>query len=77
MTKQTDFDAHQALTTRAHTVLPEHRQAASGRTQTAVYWSADYASALHRVRWRATALDRLCWLASAVLIAGATWIVWG
>lgn len=57
--------------------LPAQRRAITGRTQSRVWDSAEYGAAVTRFRWRATALDRACWVASAALVCATAWLVWG
>lgn len=70
-----DREAHRHLTASAS--LPPHRRMTTGRTYPRAWDPISDAAALHLVRRRASALDRLCWLASGVLLVVTGWMVWG
>jgi hypothetical protein len=57
--------------------LPPSRQLLAARTHSRVWDGAEYGAAVKRYRRRATWFDRLCWIASGLLILGAGWLVWG
>lgn len=65
------------MTPRTLSPLPEHRRAIRGRIHARHWDSAEYGAAVIRFRRRAHLIDRLCWIASALLVAGAAWIAWG
>lgn len=73
-----DFDAHQHLVSTAErNVLPEHRRMSTGRTYASLWNPLQDAIAVQRYRRRTSAIDRLCWLASGLLLAASAWVVWG
>lgn len=58
-------------------MLPPERMARHGRTFARSWDGAEYGAALIRFRRRANRLDRLAWIASAALVLGTLWMVYG